>query len=129
MSTKWKDYWRHYNSAYGASVRDYSDDVSPKFLIHNKLLICFLNGHGPFLHYFCRFKFLDSPLCAYGQVGDADHYIFSCSLTQKYHLHKASDAHKKAWFQNLINNFQAINKMKEAFRISGEVRNSLTYSV
>ncbi|GBN03215.1 hypothetical protein AVEN_36789-1 [Araneus ventricosus] len=62
-------------------------------------------------------------------VGDADHYTFSCSLTQKFHLVKPADAHKRAWFQNLINNSQALNKLKEAFRISGDVCDSLTQAV
>ncbi|GBM86488.1 hypothetical protein AVEN_241131-1 [Araneus ventricosus] len=71
----------------------------------------------------------NSPLCVCGQVGDADHYTFSCSLTQKFHLVKPADAHKRAWFQNLINNSQALNKLKEAFRISGDVCDSLTQAV
>ncbi|GBM95318.1 hypothetical protein AVEN_90847-1, partial [Araneus ventricosus] len=70
-----------------------------------------------------------SPLRVCGQVGDADHYTFSCSLTQKFHLVKPADAHKRAWFQNLINNSQALNKLKEAFRISGGVCDSLTQAV
>ncbi|GBM43866.1 hypothetical protein AVEN_256738-1 [Araneus ventricosus] len=63
-------------------------------------------------------------------VGDADHYTFSCSLTEKFHLVKPADAHKRAWFQNLINNSQALNnKLKEAFMISGDVCDSLTQAV
>ncbi|GBN53833.1 hypothetical protein AVEN_179728-1 [Araneus ventricosus] len=126
MINEWNEYWRQYDSASGARVREYLPGVSPKFLIHNKFLIFFLSGHGPFLQYFCRFKFLDSPLCVCGEVGDADHYTFCCSLTQKFHLLKPADAHKKAWLQNLINNPQALNRLKEAFRISGEVCDSLT---
>ncbi|GBL87575.1 hypothetical protein AVEN_165182-1 [Araneus ventricosus] len=126
MINEWNEYWRQYNSASGARVREYLPGVSPKFLIHNKFLIFFLSGHGSFPQYLCRFKFLDSPLCVCGEVGNADHYTFCCSLTQKFHLLKPADAHKKAWLQNLINNPQALNKLKEAFRISGEVCDSLT---
>ncbi|GBN63531.1 hypothetical protein AVEN_76929-1 [Araneus ventricosus] len=129
MIKEWNDYCRQYNSTSGARVREYLEHVSPKFLIHSKFLIFFLSGHGPFPFYLCRFKILDSPLCVCGQVGDADHYTFSCSLTQKFHLVKPADAHKRAWFQNLINNSQALNKLKEAFRISGDVRDSLTQAV
>ncbi|GBM55300.1 hypothetical protein AVEN_272367-1 [Araneus ventricosus] len=129
MIKEWNDYWRQYNSTSGARVREYLEHVSPKFLIHSKFLIFFLSGHGPFPFYLCRFKILDSPLCVCGQVGDADHYTFSCSLTQKFHLVKPADAHKRAWFQNLINNSQALNKLKEAFRISGGVCDSLTQAV
>ncbi|GBM68105.1 hypothetical protein AVEN_27844-1 [Araneus ventricosus] len=129
MIKEWNDYWRQYNSTSGARVREYLEHVSPKFLTHSKFLIFFLSGHGPFPFYLCRFKILDSPLCVCGQVGDADHYTFSCSLTQKFHLVKPADAHKRAWFQNLINNSQALNKLKEAFRISGGVCDSLTQAV
>ncbi|GBN14594.1 Putative protein in type-1 retrotransposable element R1DM [Araneus ventricosus] len=129
MIKEWNDYWRQYNSTSGARVREYLEHVSPKFLIHSKFLIFFLCGHGPFPFYLCRFKILDSPLCVCGQVGDADHYTFSCSLTQKFHLVKPADAHKRAWFQNLINNSQVLNKLKEAFRISGGVCDSLTQAV
>ncbi|GBL86604.1 hypothetical protein AVEN_194853-1 [Araneus ventricosus] len=129
MIKEWNYYWRRYNSTSGARVREYLEHVSPKFLIHSKFLIFFLSGHGPFPFYLCRFKILDSPLCVCGQVGDADHYTFSCSLTQKFHLVKPADAHKRAWFQNLINNSQALNKLKEAFRISGGVCDSLTQAV
>ncbi|GBN98468.1 hypothetical protein AVEN_273686-1 [Araneus ventricosus] len=82
----WNNYWNSYNSASGIRVREYIGAVSPKFLIHNKILIFFLSGHGPFPFYLHRFKKLDSPLCVCGQVGDADHYTFDCSLTQNYHL-------------------------------------------
>ncbi|GBO40175.1 hypothetical protein AVEN_83269-1 [Araneus ventricosus] len=70
-----------------------------------------------------------SLLCVCEQVGDADHYTFSCSLTEKFHLVKPADAHKRAWFQNLTNNSQALNILKEAFRISGDVCDSLTQAV
>nr|GBO31944.1 hypothetical protein AVEN_141718-1 [Araneus ventricosus] len=97
MINEWNEYWRQYDSASGARVREYLPGVSPKFLIHNEFLIFFLSGHGPFPQYLCRFKFLDSPLCVCGEVGDADHYTFCCSFTQKFHLLKPADAHKKAW--------------------------------
>ncbi|GBM97847.1 hypothetical protein AVEN_148147-1, partial [Araneus ventricosus] len=106
----WTNYWNCYNSASGIRVRDFTGSVSPKFLIHNKILIFFLSGHGPFPQYLYRFKKLNSPLCVCGQVGDADHYTFACSLTKDFHLVRPADAHKRAWFTNLINNKQAIGK-------------------
>ncbi|GBN70217.1 hypothetical protein AVEN_271441-1 [Araneus ventricosus] len=129
MINEWNEYWRLYDSASGARVREYLSSVSPKFLTHYRFLIFFLSGHGPFPQYLCRFKFLDSPLCVCGEVGDADHYTFCCSLTQNFHLLKPADAHKKAWLQNLINIPQALNKLKETFRISGEVCDSRTQTV
>ncbi|GBO04175.1 hypothetical protein AVEN_138887-1 [Araneus ventricosus] len=63
MFNEWNEYWRQYDSASGARVREYLPGASPKFLIHNKFLIFFLSGHGPFPQYLCRFKFLDT-LCA-----------------------------------------------------------------
>ncbi|GFS83844.1 hypothetical protein TNCV_2362941 [Trichonephila clavipes] len=38
----------------------------------------------------------------YGSVGDADHYVFACSLTKDFHLSLQSPKNakkKKAWFQ------------------------------
>ncbi|GBN40337.1 Putative protein in type-1 retrotransposable element R1DM [Araneus ventricosus] len=83
-------------------------------------------GHGPFPYYLHRFKRIGSPLCVCGQVGDADHYTFDCSLTKEFHLLKPADEHKASWFRNLTTNSQAIGKMTQAFRISNELCDSLT---
>ncbi|GBM28058.1 Putative protein in type-1 retrotransposable element R1DM [Araneus ventricosus] len=122
----WNTYWNHYDSASGVRVRTVIKTVGPKFLIYNKILICFLSGHGPFPQYLHRFKRIGSPLCVCGLVGDADLYVFDCSLTKEFHLLKPADAHKASWFQNLIHNTQAIGKMTHAFRISNGVCDSLT---
>ncbi|GBM72110.1 hypothetical protein AVEN_80120-1, partial [Araneus ventricosus] len=45
-------------------------------------------------------------------MGDADRYIFSCSLTKEFHLIKPADEHKKAWFNNLLTNRQAVTELK-----------------
>ncbi|GBM94020.1 Putative protein in type-1 retrotransposable element R1DM [Araneus ventricosus] len=124
----WLTYWNNYNSASGIRVREFIGTVSPRFLIKNKILIYFLSGHGPFPYYLNRFKKLASPLCVCGLVGDADHYTFECSLIKEYHILKPADAHKRAWFLNLINNKQAIGKMSESFRISLDLCNTLTSS-
>ncbi|GBO33982.1 Putative protein in type-1 retrotransposable element R1DM [Araneus ventricosus] len=121
----WSTYWNNYDSASGTRVREYIASVSPKFLIQNKILIYFLSGHGPFPSYLFRFKKLESPLCVCGLVGDADHYTFYCSLTKESHLLKPADAHKRAWFDNLVNINQAIGKMSKSFRTSFEICNSL----
>ncbi|GBN05787.1 hypothetical protein AVEN_10266-1 [Araneus ventricosus] len=90
-----------------------------------KLAITFVGMiHPPsYLH---RFKFLDSPHCIYGMLDDADHYIFSCSLTKEFHLIKPADEHKKAWFNNLLKNRQAVTKMEGAFRTSRNICDTLT---
>ncbi|GBO15261.1 Putative protein in type-1 retrotransposable element R1DM [Araneus ventricosus] len=123
---KWNKYWNSYDSASGIRVRGYINQVSPKFLIHNKFLIYFLSGHGPFPSYLHRFKFLDPPHCICGMLGDADHYIFSCSLTKEFHIIKPADEHKKAWFNNLLTNRQAVTKMEGAFRTSRNICDTLT---
>ncbi|GBN58384.1 Putative protein in type-1 retrotransposable element R1DM [Araneus ventricosus] len=122
----WNTYWSTYDSASGVRVRSFIKAVGPKFLIHNKILIYFLSGHGPFPQYLHRFKRIGSPLCACGLVGDADHYTFDCSLTKEFHLVKPADEHKAFWFRNLMSNSQAIGKMTQAFRISNELCDSLT---
>ncbi|GBM54092.1 hypothetical protein AVEN_247706-1 [Araneus ventricosus] len=124
--SEWNDYFMNYNSASGARARDFIDKVDFNFLITNKFFIFFLCGHGPFPFYLNRFKLLDSPLCICGEVGDADHYVFSCSLTKDFHLCRPADAHKKAWFRNLLHNRQAVTKISEAFRVSAGICDSLT---
>ncbi|GBN68555.1 hypothetical protein AVEN_97035-1 [Araneus ventricosus] len=57
---------------------------------------------------------------------NADHYIFSCSLTKEFHLIKPADEHKKAWFNNLLTNKQAGTKMEGAFRTSRNICDTLT---
>ncbi|GBL86770.1 hypothetical protein AVEN_96011-1 [Araneus ventricosus] len=68
----------------------------------------------------------DSPHCICGMLGDADHYIFSCSLTKEFHLTKPADEHKKAWFNNLLTNRQAVTKMEGDFRTSRNICDTLT---
>lgn len=34
----------------------------------------------------CLFHLRDDKLCPCGEIGDTDHYVFSCSLTESYHL-------------------------------------------
>ncbi|GBM26851.1 Putative protein in type-1 retrotransposable element R1DM [Araneus ventricosus] len=123
---EWNEYFMNYNSASGTRARDFIDKVDFNFLITNKFLIFFLCGHGPFPFYLNRFKLLDSPSCICGEVGDADHYVFSCSLTKDFHLSRPADAHKKAWFRNTMHNRQAVTKISEAFRISAGICDSLT---
>ncbi|GBN43712.1 Putative protein in type-1 retrotransposable element R1DM, partial [Araneus ventricosus] len=123
---EWNEYFMNYNSASGARARDFIDKVDFNFLITNKFLIFFLCGHGPFPFYLNRFKLLDSPSCICGEEGDADHYVFSCSLTKDFHLSRPADAHKKAWFRNTMHNRQAVTKISEAFRISAGICDSLT---
>ncbi|GBM71368.1 hypothetical protein AVEN_4670-1 [Araneus ventricosus] len=123
---EWNEYFMNYNSASGARARDFIDKVDFNFLITNKFLIFFLCGHGPFPFNLNRFKLLDSPSCICGEVGDADHYVFSCSLTKDLHLSRPADAHKKAWFRNTMHNRQAVTKISEAFRISAGIYDSLT---
>ncbi|GBN60682.1 hypothetical protein AVEN_5644-1 [Araneus ventricosus] len=123
---EWNEYFMNYNSASGARARDFIDKVDFNFLITNKFLIFFLCGHGPFPFYLNRFKLLDSPSCICGEVGDADHYVVSCSLTKDFHLSRPADAHKKAWFRNTMHNRQAVTKISEAFRISAGICDSLT---
>ncbi|GBL71943.1 hypothetical protein AVEN_186585-1 [Araneus ventricosus] len=123
---EWNEYFMKYNSASGARARDFIDKVDFNFLITNKFLIFFLCGHGLFPFYLNRFKLLDSPSCICGEVGDADHYVFSCSLTKDFHLSRPADAHKKAWFRNTMHNRQAVTKISEAFRISAGICDSLT---
>ncbi|GBM11646.1 hypothetical protein AVEN_16956-1 [Araneus ventricosus] len=83
-----------------------------------------LGRHGAFPSYFHRFEFLDSPHYICGMLGDADHSIYSCSLTKEFHLIKPVDEHKKVWF-NLLTNRQAVTKIEGAFRTSRNICDTL----
>lgn len=52
----------------------------------NRFLYFFFSGHGPFPAYLYRFGLWDTYLCTCGGVGDPDHYVFSCALTERFHL-------------------------------------------
>ncbi|GFW75129.1 adhesion G-protein coupled receptor G4 [Trichonephila clavipes] len=61
----------------------------------------FLTNHGPFVSNLHHFK-LKTPNCLWGSLGDADHYVFACSLTKDFHLVSPSQNTKKALFQSII---------------------------
>ncbi|GBM27861.1 hypothetical protein AVEN_66411-1 [Araneus ventricosus] len=44
----------------------------------------------------------------------------------EFHLIKPADEHKKAWFNNLLTNRQAVTKMEGAFRTSRNICDTLT---
>ncbi|GBM82323.1 hypothetical protein AVEN_128752-2 [Araneus ventricosus] len=52
-------------------------------------------GHGHFPAYSHRFHLSNSPSCSCGQLGDADHYIFDCTLTKEFHLKKPTEQRTK----------------------------------
>ncbi|GBN61258.1 hypothetical protein AVEN_13441-1 [Araneus ventricosus] len=89
---EWENYWNQHNSSSLIRVRTYMDKVDKKILIVNEYLIYFLSGHGPFPAYLhSRFHLLNSPSCSCGQVVDADHYLFDCTLTKEFHLKKPAE--------------------------------------
>ncbi|GBM17018.1 hypothetical protein AVEN_133292-1 [Araneus ventricosus] len=70
---------------------------------------------------FIASKFLDSPHCTCGMMGDVDHNIFSCPLTKKFHPIRPAYQHKRAWFNNIFTNRQSVTKMKGAFKPSRNI--------
>ncbi|GBO35990.1 hypothetical protein AVEN_48096-1 [Araneus ventricosus] len=115
----WQYNWENYDSDLGKRARSFVPCVNKKLLVHNKCLVYFLTGHGPFPCYLHRFKKLNSPLCPCGRPGDADHYVFHCPLTKEHHLKEPALNHRVEWFKNLLKNTECILRLEKIFRFCG----------
>ncbi|GFX26977.1 uncharacterized protein TNCV_1841491 [Trichonephila clavipes] len=66
-------------------------DMNP----HSSYVTRFLTSHDPFVSYLFRFKLKTTTNCLCGSVGDADHYVFACPLTNDFHSVSPSQNAKK----------------------------------
>ncbi|XP_035213907.1 uncharacterized protein LOC118187742 [Stegodyphus dumicola] len=53
-------------------------------------LTSFLTEHGPYPTYFYKRNLSNTEMCICGETGNADHYHFSCALTQELHIRSPS---------------------------------------
>ncbi|GBO33224.1 Putative protein in type-1 retrotransposable element R1DM [Araneus ventricosus] len=60
----WQQHWGESDT--GVRVREYVPFVDFNLLTHNRYLLFFISGHGPFPAYLFRFKILNSPNCICG---------------------------------------------------------------
>ncbi|XP_035222496.1 uncharacterized protein LOC118195315 [Stegodyphus dumicola] len=82
--SKWKAEWdisetsrrTHYHLLY----------VNPARLYSNPHLVRYVTGHGPFPEYFARHGTTDTDQCSCGHLGPPEHYVTTCSLTNRMHI-------------------------------------------
>ncbi|GBO21963.1 hypothetical protein AVEN_87520-1 [Araneus ventricosus] len=120
---KWQRHWGDSNS--GVRVREFVPFVDSTLLTHNRALLFFISGHGPFPAYLFRFKFFNSPNCICGGLGDPDHYAFDCSHTSDYHFTRPAVCNKPAWFKSILNNPNALLRMERICSIARKICDDL----
>ncbi|GBL78548.1 hypothetical protein AVEN_62167-1 [Araneus ventricosus] len=98
----WQQHWE--DSKSGNRVREFIPKVDCALLTHNRYLLFFISGHGPFPAYLQRFNNLESTNCVCGGLGDPDHFAFDCPLTSSLHFVKPSNLNKHLWFSNILKN-------------------------
>ncbi|GBN39946.1 hypothetical protein AVEN_21779-1 [Araneus ventricosus] len=120
------DKWRHWGySNSGVRVREFVPIVDSALLTHNRALLFFISGHGPFPAYLFRFKFFNSPNCICGGLGDPDHYAFDCSQTSDFHFTRPAVCNKPAWFKSILNNSNALFRMERICSIARKICDDL----
>ncbi|GBM35288.1 hypothetical protein AVEN_91450-1, partial [Araneus ventricosus] len=119
----WQQHWGESDT--GVRVRQYVPFVDFNLLTHNRYLLFFISGHGPFPAYLFRFKILNSPNCICGGLGDPDHFVFDCPHTKDFHLTCPSGIFKPDWFSSVLKNVGSLRRLQEICVISNRICNEL----
>ncbi|GBL84342.1 hypothetical protein AVEN_43761-1, partial [Araneus ventricosus] len=119
----WQQHWGESDT--GVRVREYVPFVDFNLLTHNRYLLFFISGHGPFPAYLFRFKILNSPNCICGGLGDPDHFVFDCPHTKDFHLTCPSGIFKPDWFSSVLKNVGSLRRLQEICVISNRICNEL----
>ncbi|GBM82343.1 Putative protein in type-1 retrotransposable element R1DM [Araneus ventricosus] len=115
----WQRHWE--GSKTGNRVREFVPFVDLKLLTHNRFLLFFVSGHGPFPLYLFRFKILNSPNCVCGGLGSPDHFVFDCPLTAKFHMTAPTGDNKKLWFKNVLRNEGSLYRLQQICKIADNI--------
>ncbi|GBN31183.1 Putative protein in type-1 retrotransposable element R1DM, partial [Araneus ventricosus] len=105
----WQQHWGESDT--GVRVREYVPFVDFNLLTHNRYLLFFISGHGPFPAYLFRFKILNRPNCICGGLGDPDHFVFDCPHTKDFHLTCPSGIFKPDWFSSVLKNVGSLRRL------------------
>ncbi|GBN21982.1 hypothetical protein AVEN_81070-1 [Araneus ventricosus] len=119
----WQQHWGESDT--GVRVREYVPFVDFNLLTHNRYLLFFISGHGPFPAYLFRFKILNSPNCICGGLGDPDHFVFDYPHTKDFHLTCPSGIFKPDWFSSVLKNVGSLRRLQEICVISNRICNEL----
>ncbi|GBN55965.1 Bumetanide-sensitive sodium-(potassium)-chloride cotransporter [Araneus ventricosus] len=119
----WQQHWGESDT--GVRVREYVPFVDFNLLTHNRYLLFFISGHGPFPAYLFRFKILNSPNCICGGLGDPDHFVFDCPHSKDFHLTCPSGIFKPDWFSSVLKNVGSLRRLQEICVISNRICNEL----
>ncbi|GBM75963.1 hypothetical protein AVEN_230493-1 [Araneus ventricosus] len=119
----WQQHWGESDTS--VRVREYVPFVDFNLLTHNRYLVFFISGHGPFPAYLFRFKILNSPNCICGGLGDPDHFVFDCPHTKDFHLACPSGIFKPDWFSSVLKNVGSLRSLQEICVISNRICNEL----
>ncbi|GBM45983.1 hypothetical protein AVEN_173950-1 [Araneus ventricosus] len=115
----WQRHWE--GSKTGNRVREFVPFVDLKLLTHNRFLLFFVSGHGPFPLYLFRFKILNSPNCVCGGLGSPDHFVFDCPLTAKFHMTAPTGDNKKLWFKSVLRNEGSLYRLQQICKIADNI--------
>ncbi|GBN29618.1 hypothetical protein AVEN_71903-1 [Araneus ventricosus] len=119
----WQQHWE--DSKSGCRVREFVPKVDFNLLTHNRYLLFFISGHGPFPAYLYRFHIFESPNCVCGGLGDSDHFAFDCPLTSNFHFVKPLDSNKPLWFLNILKNKNSLARFEHICKISNKICDDL----
>ncbi|GBN50488.1 hypothetical protein AVEN_92798-1 [Araneus ventricosus] len=114
---RWQRHWGEAKNG----VKEFVPFVDTTLLTHNRSLLFFISGHGPFPAHLFRFKIFNSPNCSCGGLGDADHFAFDCPHTTDFHFTRPTFLNKPAWFKNVLNNPSALLRMERICSIAGKI--------
>lgn len=110
MLHSWQTLWEQAET--GRSTFLFLNNVNTTRLSGNKYVNAFLTNHGPFIQYLNRFHLNESEICCCGQIGNAYHYLFNCTITKHMHLKKPSGTTFDAWTNLLLKHKGMQSKMK-----------------
>ncbi|GBN23948.1 hypothetical protein AVEN_255471-1 [Araneus ventricosus] len=116
----WQRHWGE--SKNGVRVREFVPFEDSALLTHNRSLLFFISGHGPFPTYLFRFKIFNSPNCICGGLGD---FAFDCPHTSDLHFTRPIVLNKPAWFKNALNNSSALFRMDRICFIARKICDDL----
>lgn len=99
----------------GRKTHDFISKVSEDRLIGHPAMTAYLTEHGPFPSYLNRFGLANSANCVCGDIGDPEHYMHYCRLTQQYHLRKPANNSKTHWADSTAKSPSLNSKLNQLY--------------
>lgn len=83
-SARWQEYWD--TAPHGRRTYEFIKKVDVNFNLGDNRLTQYLTEHGPCPVFFKKRHLANTEYCTCGEVGNMDHYAYSCGLTSRFHL-------------------------------------------